>query len=62
VRPAIAFTILLVAIAFAVLALAAWVLQMNLADLLAKGPNFWNCFWILLAVAVAVSGGARLVR
>lgn len=44
------------AISFAVLVVAALILAASLSDMVTNGPEFWNCFGILLVVAGVVAG------
>lgn len=46
-------------IVFAVVAFFSWILLMNLTDIQNVGFNFWNVFWIALALMGLVGGGSK---
>lgn len=55
----IAGTILGLVIVFLFIAFFTWILVMNLTDIQNVGFNFWNVFWIALALVGLVGGGSK---
>lgn len=37
-----------------IFAIAAWIVAMNINDMIAVGVNFWNVLWTLLATSLVI--------
>jgi hypothetical protein len=55
--------LLALAAAVGIWVLATWIIVWNVNDMLAVGVNFWNVFWTLLGLSMALGGtGAAVSR
>lgn len=41
-----------------IVAIAAWIVAMNINDMIAVGVNFWNVLWTLLATSLVIGSAS----